>query len=54
MYGALNRVIGWMAASTLPLMLIAYQTINFHHYVVDSVIWKVRKPALRRTLGISA
>jgi hypothetical protein len=41
-------------ASSLPLVLVAYQAINFHHYIVDSVIWKVRKPAIKKTLGIPA
>ncbi len=40
--------------STLPLFLIAYQTINFHHYVVDGLIWKVRKKPIRKTLGLEA
>jgi hypothetical protein len=37
----------------LPLAIIAYQTINFHHYVVDSFIWKVRAPSLRKELDIA-
>jgi hypothetical protein len=40
-------------ASSLPLVLIVYQAINFHHYIVDAVIWKVRKKSLQRGLGIS-
>lgn len=32
--------------------LIIYQTLNFHHYIVDSLIWKLRKPKIRQTLGI--
>jgi hypothetical protein len=32
--------------------LIIYQTINFHHYIVDSIIWKLRKKPIRQTLGI--
>jgi hypothetical protein len=32
--------------------LVIYQTLNFHHYIVDSLIWKLRKPRLRQTLGI--
>jgi len=38
--------------STLPLFMIAYQTINFHHYLVDGLIWKMRKPGLRKILGV--
>lgn len=40
-------------AATTPLVLIAYQTINFHHYIVDALIWKVRKMPLRQNLGIA-
>jgi hypothetical protein len=40
------------AVGTLALALVVYQTINFHHYLVDGVIWKVRSPRLRSTLGI--
>lgn len=32
--------------------LIIYQTINFHHYIVDSLIWKLRKPKIQKTLGL--
>ena len=32
--------------------LIIYQTLNFHHYIVDSLIWKLRKPQIRQNLGI--
>jgi hypothetical protein len=53
-YLALNSVLIALPASTLLLSLIAYQTINFHHYIVDSVIWKVRKPQMRSTLGIES
>ncbi len=31
----------------------ARATINFHHYIVDELIWKVRRPSLRKTLGIA-
>jgi hypothetical protein len=27
----------------IPSLIIIYQAINFHHYIVDSVIWKGRK-----------
>jgi len=33
--------------------LIIYQTLNFHHYLVDSFIWKLRKPKISQTLGLS-
>jgi hypothetical protein len=42
--------------NTLVLLIpaiIIYQSINFHHYIVDSVIWKVRKKPLQKTLGLA-
>lgn len=38
---------------TVSASLIIYQMVNFHHYLVDSFIWKVRKPAIRKNMGIS-
>jgi hypothetical protein len=32
--------------------LVIYQMVNFHHYIVDSFIWKVRKPKIRKNMGI--
>jgi hypothetical protein len=40
-------------AAILPTTFVIYQTINFHHYVVDGLIWKVRRKPLQATLGIS-
>jgi hypothetical protein len=53
-YFSLNGILIALPASTLPLTLVAYQTINFHHYIVDSVIWKVRKPQIRSNLGLES
>lgn len=36
----------------IPSMIVIYQAVNFHHYIVDSVIWKVRKAPLQKTLGL--
>jgi hypothetical protein len=47
---ALGNALGISAAVAA---LVIYQTINFHHYVVDAVIWKLRKPALRSKLGLT-
>ncbi len=51
-YFALGLGVVIASVGTLPLAIVIYQTINFHHYIVDSVIWKVRRPALARELGI--
>ena len=32
--------------------VVLYQIVNFHHYMVDATIWKVRKPPMRKTLGL--
>lgn len=42
----------WLALVGLAPLIIVYQTINFHHYIVDGIIWKMRKPKLRETLGV--
>ncbi len=30
-----------------------FMAINFHHYIVDGLIWKVRKKPLQKTLGLT-
>lgn len=37
----------------VAITLIFYQAVNFHHYIVDSVIWKLRKAPLQSALGLS-
>lgn len=41
-----------LAAQIVPALVI-YQTINFHHYIADARIWKLRDPALRAELGLT-
>jgi hypothetical protein len=48
---AISTTIAIPAAVTI---LTVYQIINFHHYIVDSKIWKVRKPVLKQNLGLQA
>ena len=36
----------------LPMFVILFQAVNFHHYIVDSRIWKVRKKTMRKTLAL--
>ena len=36
----------------VPAALITYSAINFHHYIVDSYIWKMRKPSIKKTLDM--
>lgn len=59
---AITGVIYWAILGTLSTVLLAglsativiYQIVNFHHYIVDSVIWKVRKPSIRQILGLAS
>jgi hypothetical protein len=46
--GTLNSVFFAGLSATIVL----YQIVNFHHYIVDSMIWKVRKAPIRQTLGL--
>lgn len=41
-----------VASTALASTIILYQIVNFHHYIVDSVIWKVRKKPMQTTLGL--
>lgn len=43
-----------LALIGLAPIIIVYQAINFHHYIVDSLIWKVRKAPMRKTLDLPA
>ncbi len=51
-YWGVLWAIDWIFFAGLSATLVLYQIVNFHHYVVDSVIWKVRKPAMRKTLDL--
>lgn len=51
-YLVLGVTVGLLTTSALPLALMAYQSINFHHYIVDSFIWKSRRPKVREELGL--
>jgi hypothetical protein len=58
-YSLISSALSWAsvgigAAAALPLIPIVYQSINFHHYLVDAVIWKVRRKTVRENLGIAS
>jgi hypothetical protein len=52
-YAVMQGTLTALGLTALTVTLIAYQTLNFHHYVVDSFIWKVRKPKLQAHFGIA-
>jgi hypothetical protein len=59
---AITGIIYFTVLGTLDALLFAglsgtlvlYQAVNFHHYIVDSYIWKIRKQPIRETLGIGS
>ena len=56
LYYALQTSVNWImlaTATSLPLFAIVFQAINFHHYLVDAVIWKVRRKPVRQNFGIT-
>ncbi len=52
MYAGIHFLTAEIAFITIPVIVI-YQTINFHHYIVDSLIWKVRRKSMREILGLN-
>ncbi len=44
-YLALGQVTARISSQALPFVLVCHQAVNFHHYIVDSVIWRSRRPA---------
>ncbi len=53
-YKSIDRVLSYFTISTLTWAVIVYQVINFHHYVVDGVVWKIRQKPVQKTLGLSS
>lgn len=41
-YFTLGQATGRMSWDVLPFVLVCHQTVNFHHYIVDAVIWRSR------------
>jgi len=52
LYWGVLRTIDWLFFAGLSATIVLYQIVNFHHYVVDSKIWKLRKPKMQETLDI--
>lgn len=50
----IDIVSGGNAVKFATLTIILYQTINFHHYIVDSLIWKAREKNHQRIMKIHA
>ena len=44
-YGGVLRAIDWLFFAGVSATLVLYQIVNFHHYIVDAIIWRSPKPA---------
>lgn len=57
----ITGVIYWLILGTLQTFfvnavgatIVLYQIVNFHHYMVDSMIWKVRSGDVKKTLSVN-
>jgi hypothetical protein len=45
-YFSSSKMLGLLNFTSLPLAVVFYQAVNFHHYIVDGIIWKSRKQPL--------
>ncbi len=52
-YWGVLRAIDWLFFAGLSATIVLYQIVNFHHYMIDSKIWKLRKPKIQKTLDIA-
>ncbi len=43
-YGGVLRAIDWLFFAGVSATLVLYQIVNFHHYIVDAIIWRSPKP----------
>ena len=48
----MHFTINFTGIEEVLVFMIIYQTINFHHYIVDAYIWKMRKKSIQNTLNI--
>jgi hypothetical protein len=52
-YYSAQSAMHWLGITNVAYLAVFYQVVNFHHYIVDSKIWKLRKPAVRQTVGLA-
>lgn len=51
-YWGVLRTIDWLFFAGLSATVVIYQIVNFHHYIVDSRIWKLRTETIKTTLAL--
>lgn len=52
-YYSAETVMAVLGISSVAYAAAFYQIVNFHHYIVDSKVWKLRRPAVRQNIGIA-
>jgi len=53
LFFTLRTAAGLFAIGAVPLTLVLFQTINFHHYTVDAVIWRRKHKSSPATIAPS-
>ncbi|MEZ5941736.1 MAG: hypothetical protein R3C18_10105 [Planctomycetaceae bacterium] len=54
-YLAIILLMGMPPLAAIPAAsIVTFQAINFHHYIVDGLIWKVRKKKIQTAMGLAA
>lgn len=55
-YKTIEQVLDFISAGDVAFftaaLIVVYQTVNFHHYIVDSLIWKARKSTHRKIMKV--
>jgi hypothetical protein len=51
-YLVLLGTLGALLFASLSATIVLAQIVNFHHYIVDATIWKIRRRPLGRVLGL--
>ena len=51
-YWAVIGTLDFVFFAGISATVVLYQIFNFHHYIVDARIWKVRMAPIRKTLGL--
>ena len=46
-YWGVLQAIDWLLFAGLSATIVLYQIVNFHHYIVDAVVWRTRRPLAR-------
>ena len=53
-YWGVLSAIDWLLFAGLSATIVLYQIVNFHHYIVDALIWKTRGSGRTRAPALAA